>query len=257
MARRRMLSASLSQSRRFAAVSTDLARLAYVLLIPHADREGRIDGDLDYLSGIVYTRLPWDYDEIAGALAELERVGLVRLYTADLGDGADSPVVQIERFLEHNKPHHKEPESEFPPPPTQEPEVNPTSSQSQINHAETLASKVPQSRSMSRSMSRSESGSTRKARGRYRARLLALAGPRFLEDVSEDDLDRWISRHDLDDLDRLYDASEVGRWPDAKDGRKARRWIYRDLLDGERSVPRDPARASSSEDLLDMEGAPL
>lgn len=94
--RGRILSASLSQSRKFARLENNDHRLMYVLLIPHVDCEGRHDAEATILAGKCYTSLGFTPDQIMVALGDMANVGLIHLYEVD-GD----LFLEVDDFLEH------------------------------------------------------------------------------------------------------------------------------------------------------------
>jgi hypothetical protein len=78
--RGRMVSATLGASRRFSRLASNDHRLLYVLLIPHADAEGRLDADARILGGKAFTLLDVTPSEIEAALLDMHAVGLIELY---------------------------------------------------------------------------------------------------------------------------------------------------------------------------------
>ena len=78
--RGRMISATLGASRKFSRLTSNDHRLMYVLLIPHADAEGRLDADPRILSGKAFTLLDFTIPEIEAGLVDMDRVELINLY---------------------------------------------------------------------------------------------------------------------------------------------------------------------------------
>ena len=111
MAKGRFLSKSISQSQKFAALESNDHRMLYLLLLAHTDREGRLEADPRILSGMVLTLLDVPASEIQDALADMHRVGLIKLYRV-----RGQQYVEITGFLEHNTPHPREADSKIPPP---------------------------------------------------------------------------------------------------------------------------------------------
>ncbi|HEX7038916.1 MAG TPA: hypothetical protein VF202_02260 [Trueperaceae bacterium] len=119
MARGRFISNSISTSKKFARLQSNDHRLAYLMLVPHVDAEGRHDADTRILAGQVYTLLDLTHDQIEAALQDMHRVGLIRLYQVD-----GETYLEVTNFHEHNKvrrrddgtPSHEAP-SIIPPPP--------------------------------------------------------------------------------------------------------------------------------------------
>lgn len=113
MAKGRMLSKSISQSKKFAALASDTHRLVYLLILPHVDVEGRFEADPQLLRGLCFTRLEYDDRTIAEALQDLHDTGLIQLY-----DVAGSRYLQLADFHRHNKVRKdREGESAIPAPP--------------------------------------------------------------------------------------------------------------------------------------------
>jgi hypothetical protein len=117
MARGRFVSSSISTSRKFERLATNNHRLAYLMLIPHVDCEGRHAADARILSGQVYTLLDLTRAQIDAAIRDLHDVGLIRLYEVE-----GEPFLELVDFHEHNKvrrgpdgqPTHEAP-SRIPP----------------------------------------------------------------------------------------------------------------------------------------------
>ena len=98
MARGRFISNSISTSKKFARLATNDHRLMYLMLLPHADAEGRHDADVRILTGQVYTLLDLPHDAVEAALEDMNNVGLIRLYYV-----AGERYLEITNFHEHNK----------------------------------------------------------------------------------------------------------------------------------------------------------
>ena len=130
MASRRMISNTLGDSRKFSSLKNDLHRCAYVLLVTWADAEGRFEADRVTLKGKLYTRLPWEHDEVEAALHDMHDVGLILMYT--VGDKRYGVIID---FHKHNTIRRKDdgaPKEEAPsripaPPeaPSRDPEPTP------------------------------------------------------------------------------------------------------------------------------------
>lgn len=90
------------------------ARLCFAGLWTIADREGRLEDRPKRIKGELFA---FDDISVDPLLDELQRFGFIRRYEVD-GVG----VIQILAFHKHQKPHHREPESAFPPPGTNPPE---------------------------------------------------------------------------------------------------------------------------------------
>jgi hypothetical protein len=119
MARGRFISNSISASKKFARLKNDTHRLMYLMLVTHADAEGRHDADARVLKGKVYTLLDVASADIERALADMRDAGLIDLYSA-----RGERYVEVTDFHKHNKirrdasgmPSH-EAASECPPNP--------------------------------------------------------------------------------------------------------------------------------------------
>lgn len=129
MARGRMISRTLGESDRFAELDSHAQRMLYMMLVTHADSEGRLKGNTRWIAGKVLTYLDYPEDEIEAALHRMHAVGLIQLYQVE-----GKRFIQIERFHDHNtvrrgkdgQPTHESPSSI--PDPTQGSDV-PTSEQ--------------------------------------------------------------------------------------------------------------------------------
>lgn len=134
MARGRMVSATIGESRKFAALANDTHRMIYLMVLPHADKAGRVEADPVYIRSRCLMRLNVDLGIIQTWLEDAARVGLITFYEA-----SGVPVLEIVDFLKHNTPHYKEPESELPAPEdgtplyTQNSNVESTLNQRQVN----------------------------------------------------------------------------------------------------------------------------
>ena len=91
------------------------ARICYAGLWTLADREGRLE---DRPSRIKVELFPYDRTITARAvnemLTKLARVGFLTRY----GDGNGHRYLAVPTFLDHQTPHHREPASRIPAPPT-------------------------------------------------------------------------------------------------------------------------------------------
>ena len=126
-----------------------LATLLYVLLPCHADREGRLE---DRPRRIRSEVLP-DYaqEEIDDALDALERVGKIVRYEAEYLN-SKVRVIWIPKFLRHQSPHSREPESELPAPAIPLPEQEPSKAATKYRKprkASPARVRAPQSQSLS------------------------------------------------------------------------------------------------------------
>src|SRR3990167_10065692 len=88
MANRRMISKSISTSKKLMKVS-DFAALLFSWLIPHCDDYGHMDGSPEMVRGIVVPLRNKTIEEVKNALEELEAISLIKIYE-----------VNKERYLE-------------------------------------------------------------------------------------------------------------------------------------------------------------
>lgn len=88
-----------------------LARLAYIGLWGHADREGRLKDRPVRLKARI---LPFDDVDMNALLDEMARHGFIRRYTV-----GDMPLIHIRTLTEHQQLSPREPDSRLPPPPDQ------------------------------------------------------------------------------------------------------------------------------------------
>ena len=137
MARGRMLSFTISESKKFGNLRDNTSRLVYLMLLPWVDREGRYEADATLISHRVLMRCGIPEEHVELALNDLHRCGLVHLYSAQ-----GKRVLEFVDFLKWNKPHWKEPDSMLPAregaSPTQEANVDPSMSQERPKHDATL-----------------------------------------------------------------------------------------------------------------------
>ena len=96
----RFISKRVSVDRRHWSLSSDTHRMLFLMTIPHLDRDGRITGDAYELIATIAPPLiaAKDFDA-ESFVADLERVGLAKLYTAECGN----PVLWFPRFLSNQK----------------------------------------------------------------------------------------------------------------------------------------------------------
>ena len=121
MARGRMLSKSIAKSRKFGDLSDDFTRLLYCVLIPFADRDGRIDGEPCLVKAMAMPRRTDVSDKKVGvALKSLVEVGLLSWYSVN-----GERYIEILNFREHQAglSYNKEPPSTLPEIPGTLPEI--------------------------------------------------------------------------------------------------------------------------------------
>jgi len=88
---------------------TPWARLCFAGLWLLADREGRLEDRPKRIKGELFA---FDSIEVDPLLSELARGGFILRYEATDGRG----LIQVLHFSKHQNPHHREPESDLPPP---------------------------------------------------------------------------------------------------------------------------------------------
>ncbi len=111
MARGRMLDQAFVKSHKLRECTRD-TRLAYAMILPFLDREGRHVAEPFVLKALVFRWSDFSMEEVAACVAELERVGLIRLY----GDEDNAAILEYVDFAKHNKPNAKEAKSALPGP---------------------------------------------------------------------------------------------------------------------------------------------
>jgi len=97
MAKGRMINKSISKSKKFNLIlDNDFDRLLYCMLLPYADRDGRVEGDPDLVKGNIFPRRKdVSEEDITHGLENLARVGLILHYQVE-GDN----FIQICQFQE-------------------------------------------------------------------------------------------------------------------------------------------------------------
>lgn len=115
MARGRMISKSLSTSEKFAALETAAGALAefcqtlYLLLVPHTDDFGRLQGDPFTVKHVCHPSSPRSLVEFSEGLKHLHGVRLINWYLVSY-----KKYIQIENFDPHQLGLHKRTRSAFP-----------------------------------------------------------------------------------------------------------------------------------------------
>lgn len=158
MARGRMISTTIGESRKFAALDNHLHRLIYLMVLPHVDKAGRFEADPIVIKSKCLMRLDVDSTTVQAWLNDGVSTGLLRVYEVN-----GLHYLEIVDFHKHNTPHYKEPESEIPPPEagtpcyTQKTNVTPTSNQHQPDDAPTKAIREEKKRELRREEKRTHS----------------------------------------------------------------------------------------------------
>lgn len=175
-------------------------RLLFAGLWTLADREGRLEERVGRIKAAVF---PFDVVDVASLLAALEARGFIERYTV----GA-MPLIQIAKFLDHQKPHTREAASTLPAP----------------EHSQGDASAPPR-----RSVTKTVTGG---GNGSYSAEALPRSTPAaavFLEfsvvgrgektwQLSEAQVAEWAT--DFQNLDVPGEMRKARAWTDANPGRR-------------------------------------
>src|SRR5690606_3411614 len=80
MARGRMISTTIGESRKFAALQNDQHRLIYLMVLPHVDKAGRFEADPIVIKSKCLMRLDVDTSTIEAWLKDGVRTGLLLVY---------------------------------------------------------------------------------------------------------------------------------------------------------------------------------
>ncbi|MCP4651098.1 MAG: hypothetical protein GY853_13605 [PVC group bacterium] len=86
MATKRMLAKSICTSLRVSRLKSDTARLLFTWLIPHCDDDGRIQGEENYIKGLVFPLLKHKTSKVRSFLCDLSVNNLIIWY-ADISTG--------------------------------------------------------------------------------------------------------------------------------------------------------------------------
>ena len=86
-------------------------RLLWIAMWTLADKEGRLEYRPTRLKKYAFGFDPATVEDVAQWVHDLHDAGLIVLYPVGLVE-----VIQCVNFLKHQRPHYKDPESEFPPP---------------------------------------------------------------------------------------------------------------------------------------------
>ncbi|MBC2721822.1 DnaD domain protein [Desulfosporosinus sp.] len=108
MARSRNIKPSFFENEYLAELNP-LARLLFIGLWGHADKEGRLEDRPKKLKAVI---LPYDECNIDEYLQSLHDSGFIVRYSID-----ETNYIQVVNFAKHQKPHPKEAASQIPPPP--------------------------------------------------------------------------------------------------------------------------------------------
>jgi len=109
MAERRMISKSISTSKKFGTLGSDLSRLLFLMIIPHTDDFGRLDGDTYTIKHQIIPTLNKTEKNIEKAIEELKLAGLINTW-----DVYGQSVIQVTNFDKHQQGLHKRTVSKYP-----------------------------------------------------------------------------------------------------------------------------------------------
>lgn len=137
------------------------ARLCFAGLWTLADREGRLEDRPKRIKGELFA---FDSIEVEPLLVELAARGFIQRYRSEDGRG----LIQVVAFHKHQNPHHREPESDLPPPKSPGLEADATTSKPEAKDScqpppaqgqpEASPGLDPPSVDMARGVSRADSG---------------------------------------------------------------------------------------------------
>lgn len=114
MANRRMISKSISTSKKLATVSADAA-LLFTWIIPHCDDNGNMDAEPIAVKGIVVPMRTVSVGEVGKQLDQLKKVGLILLYEAKNGEDELEKFLHINKFEKHQTLRGDRPDFRYPP----------------------------------------------------------------------------------------------------------------------------------------------
>jgi len=114
MAKGRMIKKVISKSKKMGALKCDASRLLYMMMMPHSDIKGRLEGDpLLVRNTVIPYFSDWDDDKTHNCLNDLHNFGLIQLYEVK-----GEQYIQITRFEDFQTLRKdREAESEIPDPP--------------------------------------------------------------------------------------------------------------------------------------------
>lgn len=111
MANRRMLSKSISTSVQVNKLSCFQAKLLFTWMIPHADDDGRLKGEPEYVKAIVVPMINWLPNDVQKYLKEMHELGLIHMWEEDGQKFIHFPKWKSHQVLQKDR-YHK---STFPP----------------------------------------------------------------------------------------------------------------------------------------------
>lgn len=116
-----MINKRLATSKKFASVDNDFAQLLYCMLLPHADRDGRIEGDPAIIKGLCFPRRDSvNRRKISDGLRRLSEACLIVWYEVE-----SDHFIEICKFKENQEGlrYEREAKSQIPPPEHENPAV--------------------------------------------------------------------------------------------------------------------------------------
>ncbi len=112
MANRRMIQKSLSVSKDFNSVS-EFAQLLYLMITPHLDDFGKVDGDPDVIKALVLPMNKRPVEDFYSAICELEKIKRIEFYEIN-----GQKIVRQPSFEEDQTGLNKRTTSKYPDPPS-------------------------------------------------------------------------------------------------------------------------------------------
>lgn len=278
MAKGRFLSKQVGRSKQLASLN-DRERCIFLLLLPHADVEGRLEADVDYLEGVCLTRMGYTRPQIDDAVKALHKAGLIHLYTVK-----GERYLAFPKFEKHQLGLRKDREapSEIPAPPSRRSKSaddgGNTDGDTPATSAEELRSDsgtTPAQVEVEVEVQGEGEGEGEVARTRatptpqdhptpeeafhqaattgtdptilehkVRERIRRTAGRDFQIEHNHD-IPRWSREHSPDRIDELWEAAKPEHWRGTNKADKRRVWIFEDLLNQDVTPPTeadDPLR---------------
>ena len=83
MAEKRMVAKKITESKQITLLKTPWAKLMFTWMIPHADDYGRLHGEPEMIKAKIFPREHKSLQKIKEWRDELEKVGLIKIYTVD------------------------------------------------------------------------------------------------------------------------------------------------------------------------------
>jgi hypothetical protein len=253
MARGRMLDKRFTASKKLNAIPREY-RYMYAAILPHLDREGRINAQPIYLKANVFLNTDVQIEEIAPALVAMESVGLIDLYGGD----DHAAVLAFIGFETFNTPNKREAKSELPPPTGKDVtdtlildarhlhvqstdnagadavlklNVNDNVNENENGKATSATPPTPIHESSEERFHNRRHGT---ANDKHRVRATIRRIHADFARRNEDSMDAW-SRWTDEQIHEFWELSDPNKWPDGN--QKKRSWIFADLLNEDRQKP--------------------